>query len=338
MEDKNKPADPNADNSTEGGSLETAGTDADANIATPPDDTGGVPGANGAPSKKDKPKKKRGPKDLIARMNIYLLLFMLVVVIVIIAVVLIFLKTNSQQPTQNNKISSQNLSASALEQLANNGTTIGDAKHILNVQSNTVFQGTVLVRGNLQVAGTVQIGNTLALVGLTVSGQSSFGQLQAKSLNVAGNTAVQGQLTATSLSVAGGGSFNGAVTAPVLVANSLQLNGDLGITHHIDTGGGVPGSSRGGSLGGGGTAAVSGSDTAGSISLHTGTNPTAGCLATIYFANSFGNTPHVVISPVGFGAAGLKYYVERSTTNFSVCTASTPTASSSFEYDYIVMD
>jgi cytoskeletal protein CcmA (bactofilin family) len=338
MDDKNKP-DGSAKDSSEGESLENTGTP-DENIATPPDEGGVVaePGKGGSGGK-GKGEKKLSAKNIKSRINIYLLIFVLVIIGVIMAVVIIYLKTSSQTNNNNpSKIPSQNLSASALQQLANNGTTIGDAKHTLNIQSNTVFQGTVLVRGNLQVAGTVQIGNTLALVGLTVSGQSSFGNLQAKSLSVDGNTAVKGQLTASSLSVSGGGSFNGAVTAPILVANSLQLNGDLGITHHIDTGGGVPGSARGGALGGGGTASVSGSDTAGTISIHTGGGPSAGCFITVYFTNSFGSTPHVVITPVGGAAAGLHYYITRSTSNFSVCSGNAPSASTSFDFDYIVLD
>ncbi len=330
MEDTKK----SSEEGSEGESLEGTG------VAAQPaegDDVALAPGEAPKSPKPGKTKKKFSLKSLWARINVYLLIFFFLVIMIIIAVVLIYAKSNNPVTSSTNKIPSQNLSASALEQLANSGTTIGDAKHILNVQSNTVFQGTVLVRGNLQVAGAVQIGNTLALTGLTVSGQSSFGQLQAKGLTVAGNESVQGQLTAGSLSVAGGGSFNGAVTAPVLVANSLQLNGDLGITHHIDTGGGVPGTSRGSALGGGGTASVSGSDSAGTISLHTGTGTVSGCFVTVFFTNSFGGTPHVVVTPVGIGGSTLHYYVTRSSSNFSVCTSNAASPGTSFDFDYVVL-
>ncbi len=317
-------------NSTEGESLENA---PGASI-TP---ANGTPSAGGdSKDKKSGKPKKSIIKRILGKFNIYLLIFFIVLVIVVAASVFLYMRANKQTTESNSKAPSQNLSASALQQLASSGTTIGDAKHILNIESNAVFQGTVLVRGNLQVAGTVQIGSTLALTGLTVSGQTSLGQLQSKDLTVAGKAAVQGQLTATSLSIAGGGSFNGAVTAPVLVTNSLSLNGDLGLTHHIDTGGGVPGSSRGSAVGSAGTATVSGSDTAGSISIHTGNAPSSGCFITIFFNNSFGNTPHVVISPVGLGAATLQYYVTRSTSQFSVCSANAASSGSSFGFDYVV--
>lgn len=323
-----------AGGSTEGESLETGG-----GVVQAP--AGSVNYATNSGVTDKKPDKKGGkfsPKAILGKFNIYLLIFFLLLIIMLAAAFVLYQKANKQANNSAGKTPSQNLSASALQQLASQGTTIGDAKSILNIESNSVFQGTVLVRGNLQVAGTVQIGSTLALVGLTVSGQTSLGQLQAKDLTVAGKAAVQGQLTAASLSIAGGGSFNGAVTAPILVTNSLSLNGDLAISHHINTGGGVPGSSREQAVGGGGTATVSGSDTAGSISIHTGNSPPSGCFIAISFNNSFGNTPHVVVTPIGLGAATLQWYVTRSTTGFSVCTANAPSSGSSFGFDYVVFD
>ncbi|HSW79398.1 MAG TPA: polymer-forming cytoskeletal protein [Candidatus Saccharimonadales bacterium] len=321
------------DKGTEGESLENA---PGGNVVP----VGG--GTMSTPTGDDKKSKKKGgkfgPKAILGKFNIYLLIFLIIMAIIIAGSVFLYLQANKQTTKSQSKAPTQDLSASALQQLASQGTTIGDAKHVLNIESNSVFQGTVLVRGNLQVAGTVQIGSTLALTGLTVSGQTSLGTLQSKDLTVGGKAAIQGQLTAASLSIAGGGSFNGAVTAPVLVTNSLSLNGNLAISHHIDTGGGVPGSSRGSALGSAGTATLSGSDTAGSISIHTGNNPAAGCFITVSFNNTFGNTPHVVISPVGQGAATLQYYVNRSSSEFSICTANAPSSSATFGFDYVVLD
>ena len=278
------------------------------------------------------------PKVLLHKFNAYLIIFLFLIVVGAIILVVAYLKSSGNTLTGSNNTPNQNLSASALEQLANTGTTIGGPKQTLNIESNSVFQNAVLVRGNLDVAGSVKMGGTLALQSLTVGGSSSFGQLSAQSLAIAGNVGIQGQLTSLSLSVAGGGSFNGPVTAPALIASSLQLNGDLGITHHIDTGGGIPGLSRGGALGGGGTATVSGSDTAGSININTGGGTSSGCFATINFTHTFGSTPHVVVTPVSAAAAGLQYYVTRSTSSFSLCTANAAPATASFGFDYIVLD
>lgn len=277
-------------------------------------------------------------KLLLHRFNAYLVIFLFLVLVGIIIILVAYFRSNGQNNNSGNNASSQNLSASSLEQLANNGTVIGGPKQTLNIESNAVFQNQVLVRGDLDVAGSVKLGGSLALQSLTVGGSTSLGQLNAQSLSISGNVGVQGQLSALSISVAGGGSFGGPVTAPALVANSLQLNGDLGITHHIDTGGGLPGLSRGGALGGGGTASVSGSDTAGTINIGTGGGTAAGCFATLNFTHSFGSTPHVIVTPVGAAAAGVQYYVTRSTGSFSLCTANAAPSGTSFAFDYIVID
>jgi hypothetical protein len=276
-------------------------------------------------------------RSILNHLSIYLFAFLLLIVVGVIIAVAAYLKNSHQNPGSNNSIATQNLSAQALQQLANNGTTIGDAEHTLNIQSNSVFAGAVLVRGSLDVAGTVKMGGSLGISGLSVSGSSSFGQLQAKGISVANNLGVRGQLSAASLTVAGSGSFNGAITAPSVTTGSLQLSGNLGITHHINTGGPVPGRSNGGALGSGGTSSVSGSDTAGSISIHTGSNPVAGCFITVSFVNTFGNTPHVIVTPVGSAAAGLRYYINRTSSNFSVCTTTAAPSGSAFGFDYIVL-
>lgn len=338
MDDLAKPpTNSSPQNASDGESLETPGTSVAPVSGGESLEAPSEIAAGAASPQPEKPKNHRF-RALWQRVNIYLLGFVLVVVLGGVVVVVAYLKNTHENPTTPSNPATQNLSPEALEQLANNGTTIGDAKHVLNIQSNSIFAGTVLVRGNLEVAGTVKMGGTLALQGLTVSGTTALGQLQAKGLSVAGNTAVQGQLTAQSLSVAGSGNFNGAVTAPSIATNSLQLSGDLGLTHHIDTGGGVPGRANGGALGAGGTSSVSGSDTAGSISIHTGGHPAGGCFTTVHFVRAFGATPHVVITPVGSAAAGLNYYITRSTGSFSVCTTNSAPSGASFGFDYIVLD
>jgi cytoskeletal protein CcmA (bactofilin family) len=275
---------------------------------------------------------------LLHRFNAYLIIFLFLILVGVIIILVAYFKSNPQANNGGSNTPSQNLSTSSLEQLANNGTVIGGPKQTLNIESNAVFQNQVLVRGDLDVAGSVKLGGSLALQSLTVGGSSSFGQLNAQSLSISGNVGVQGQLSALSIGVAGGGSFGGPVTAPSIIANSLQLNGDLGITHHIDTGGGIPSLSRGGALGSGGTASISGSDTAGTINIGTGGGTAAGCFATLNFAHSFGSTPHVIATPIGAAAAGVQYYVTRSTGSFSLCTANAAPSGTSFAFDYIVID
>ncbi len=265
--------------------------------------------------------------------------FILLLIVAAIIATVLYLKARSQN-VDNNTLSSQSLSQSTLDQLANTDVTVGEPKHTLNVQSNAVFSGSVLMRENLQIAGTLQVGTNLAIAGLRVSGQSTFDDVQiTKSLAVTGSTSFQGGLNiGQSLNVKGGGTFLGAVSAPSLTVGSLQLSGDLNLTHHVAAGGATPSRSNGTALGGGGTVSVSGSDTAGTITINTGSSPAAGCFVTVTFASKFNSTPHLVITPIGSAAAGLDYYANRSTTSFSVCSTNAAPGGTTFGFDYIVLD
>jgi len=340
MEESEKQISDDSLESLEGSSsiLETPVSSAssiDSNVTPEPNLTGQPSAASPQPPKK----RGGGPfSKLLSHFNLYLLGFMLLVVVAaVLAAVLYF---HSKDKSSNTSISSQGLSQSTLNQLSNSDVTVGDAKQTLNVQSNAVFGGQVLIRSNLEVAGKLQIGSSLSLTGITVAGTSNFDQVQVgKNLSVAGDTALQGQLTVQKgINVNGGGTFNGAVSATTLTANSLQINGDLVLTHHISAGGSTPGRSTGGSLGSGGTASVSGSDTAGSITLNTGSGASAGCLITVNFTTKFNATPHVIVTPVGSAAGGLGFYINRSTTNFSVCTSNAPPSNATFGFDYMVLD
>jgi len=278
-------------------------------------------------------------KRIWQRFNIYLLLFILVVIVASSVSVIFYLKNKSDTVASKDVINSQNLSDQALKQLSNTSINVGNSKQVLNVGSNSIFAGAVLVRSDLEVAGSIKVGGDLQLPGITVSGASRFSQLQADDVTVSGTTTVQGVFTAKKgINVTGNSTIAGTLKATQVSTNSLQLNGDLILTHHITAGGPIPGLSRGGALGSGGTASVSGSDTSGSITINTGSSPAAGCFATIAFSTRFNGTPHVVITPIGSGAASINYYVNRSTTQFSVCTATPAPSGQSFGFDYIILD
>ena len=273
------------------------------------------------------------------KLNVYILLFVLLVLVAGGVMVVLFMKSRKANTNAQGTISSQNLSTSTLKQLSDSNVTIGDSKQVLNVASNAIFAGSLLVRTDLEVAGSLKVGGQLSLPGITVSGASKFGQVQADSLAIAGATSIQGVLTAKhGLSVTGEGTFTGDVTAPQISTGSLVLNGDLTLTHHVTAGGPIPALSKGTALGSGGTASVSGSDTAGSITINTGSGAAAGCFATITFTKAFSNTPHVVMTPISSGAATLSYYVNRSTSNMSICAVSPPPSGQTFGFDYIALD
>jgi cytoskeletal protein CcmA (bactofilin family) len=282
------------------------------------------------------PKKRGGLKQTLRKFNLYLVLFLFILVLAgAISAVAYF---QSKKATVTSTLKTQNLTQQTLQQVANSDATIGNAQQVLNVQSSAVFAGKVLIRDGLEVAGNLQIGGTVALTNLTVSGTAALGTVQVnKNLSVAGDTALQGSVTITkSLQVSGGATFSGPVSAPQIATSGLQLNSDLVLTHHITTGGGTPGAANGPALGGGGSASVGGSDTGGTVTINTGSNPAAGCFITVKFTAKYNATPHILLTPVGSAGGGLAYYVVRDTSSFSICDASVPPTGSSFGFDYFV--
>jgi cytoskeletal protein CcmA (bactofilin family) len=245
-----------------------------------------------------------------------------------------------QSTGSTNDLLPQSVSQATLDQLTNSDVTVGEPQHTLSVQSNAVFSGDVLVRSNLQIAGNLQVGSSLAIAGIRVTGNSTFDDVRVtKSIAVTGNSSIQGQLNIQkNLNVNGDGTFIGTLAASALTVNSLQLNGDLVLTHHLTAGGSTPARSNGSALGSGGTVSISGSDTAGSITINTGGSPNAGCFVSVTFVTKFNSTPRIALTPTSSGAAGIGYYATRTTTGFSVCTVSTPPTGSTVTFDYIALD
>lgn len=285
-------------------------------------------------------KKKDGPfKRLWHHFNIYLVAFILLIIIAGVISTLLYLRSRSVTTVSPGKINQQSLAADALQDLAKNGVQVGDPKQVLNVQSNSVFNGAVLVKGELQAAGGIKLGTgNLAISDVNVGNSATVNSLQAQTLGVAGSSKLTDLSVLRNLTVNGSGTFNGGVTTPNLTVGRLQLNGDLSIGRHIAGGGATPGRSNGGALGSGGTTTVSGSDTAGSITVNTGSGPAAGCFVTVNFTNGFSSTPHVIVTPVGSAAAGLNYYINRTAANFSVCSTNAAPGNTSFGFDYHAFD
>jgi cytoskeletal protein CcmA (bactofilin family) len=292
-----------------------------------------------ATAKSSEPKKSFGMRirGLITHLNIYLLLFIFIVVLSG-GIVLVAFQRDKKAATPTT-ITTQPLTSDTLNQLKNTEAKVGDPKQTLTIESNAIFSGKVLVRDSLDVAGSLKVGGNLTLPGLTVSGTGNIAQIQGNSLAINGNGSFQGQVTIQkNLTVSAGATFGGPISAPVITTQSLQMSGDLQVTRHIDAGGGTPGKSDGSALGNGGTSSVSGTDTAGTITINTGGSPGTGCFTTVNFTQKFSGTPHVVVTPVGSAAAGLNYYINRNNSNFSVCTTNPAPAGQTFSFDYIAMD
>jgi cytoskeletal protein CcmA (bactofilin family) len=296
---------------------------------------------NANPADKPNPQKSRKPgglKQKFKQFNLYLLLF--VFVLLLSGVIIIVGYFQSEQSNNQTSVKNQTLTQNTLDKVASSDANIGNSQEVLNVDSSAVFAGQVLVRNDLQVAGSLEIGGTVALTNLTVGGTTSLGQLSiSKNLALTGNAAIQGAVAiAGSLQVNGAGTFSGALSASQLTTANLQLNGNLVLTHHISAGGPTPNHTTGSAVGNGGTATVGGSDTSGSVIVNTGSTPSAGCFITVNFSQPFDETPHVVITPVGVDAAGIAYYVNRDVNSFSVCDATNPPSGSSFSFDYFIVE
>ncbi len=303
------------------------------------DDVAPAPDTTVATSEKVEKKKhvNRGIERL-AGLNIYLLGFALVLVLAVVVTFIAYSRNKKEEKKQASLIT-EPLSQEALDQLKQTDVRVGDPKQILSIESNAIFAGKVLIRDDLEVAGQLKLGGPLELPGISVTGASTFNQVQAKDLQIAGNGKIQGQFSVEqNLTVGGSLSVAGPLTAAQLTIQNLQVGGDLQLAKHIDAGGGTPGISRGSALGGGGTTSVSGTDTAGTVNVNTGGGPGPGCFATLTFTQAFGSTPHVVITPVGGAGASVNYYVNRSSTGFSICTTNSASAGQSFAFDYIVID
>jgi cytoskeletal protein CcmA (bactofilin family) len=300
-----------------------------------------------SPSTSDEPKPPKKKKSigstmsmLASRVNIYLLAFILLVVISLI-IVFVVMQSNNAQVAKESEIKTQELTQEAIDSLTGNEATVGDPKQLLNVESNAVFAGKVLIRDGLDVAGPIKVGGDLSLPGITVSGRSAFDEVTINSLSIAGDTSVQGRLTVQQgITVNGQASFGGPVSAPSITIDSLSINGDVQFNRHLDAGGATPSVSGGSAVGSGGTVTVSGTDTAGTVTINKGSGGGNGILATVTFASAFNGNPHVVFSPVTSSAdlaAGNYFLSNRTTSGFSISVGALP-ATGSISFDYIVID
>lgn len=288
------------------------------------------------------PVKKQGNflKNLVNRLNVYLLLF---IVVVLAGAIVFFVVFQASQEGDDPTITTQELTQETIDQLLGSDSKVGDPKQLLTIESNAVFTGKVLVQDGLDVAGPITVGGALSLPGITVSGNSAFDEVTINNLTTTGNALVQGQVSIQQgLTVSGPVTFAGTFSAASFSIQNLQVDQELLINRHIDAGGPTPGVSAGGAVGGGGTVTISGTDTAGTVTVNVGGGAGAGNLATVNFAAQFNATPHVVITPVTSQASMVhgahKFYLSgRTSGSFTIATSGgLPAGSVSF--DYIVID
>ncbi len=285
----------------------------------------------------DGPSTDRGVKKLINKINIYTAA--LIAILFILGGISYYAVVQNYKNAKAGELNTQKLNQDALDKLASTDSTVGNPKQTLSVESNAIFAGGVIIRGNTDIAGTLKVGGALSLPGLNVGGIANIDQAAVKSLTDAGDASIQGKVTIQGgISVTGSASFSGTVTASQISADSLLLGKELQLSSHIVTSGSTPGHTNGSALGGGGTASNSGTDTSGTVVINTGNNAPAGCFVTISYNRAYATIPHVIISPASSTAGGVAYYINKTAANFSICTAAdAPDNTAGMAFDYIVV-
>lgn len=293
---------------------------------------------------KDSPSTKVGPlgtvKRIIAGLNVYFLLFLLLILVALMILFVVYNNSNQEQAS----LETQELTQESIDQLIGSDAKVGDPKQLLTVESDSVFNGQVLIRDGLDVAGPIKVGGSLSLPGITVSGTSAFDEVTVNQLSIAGDAQIQGQLTVQEgLSVSGPVTFSGTLSAANFSIQSLTVEQDARFNRHIDAAGPTPNVTRGSAVGSGGTVTISGTDTSGTVGVNVGGGAGSGNLATVTFANAYSGNPHVVITPVASQGSSLidssfQFYISnRTSTSFTIA-VSDSLPSGSISFDYIVID
>lgn len=288
-----------------------------------------------------KPKKTNPVKNFFRRFNVYLLIFVLLLIIGGAYALVVYL--NSKKVPPQPIIQTEQLTQETLDQLAKGDASVGSSTSVLNVQSNAVFSGQVLIGGDLNVAGTLKLGKPLSVANITVSDKANLNEVQISNLQVAKDSTFKGSLLVQkNFNVSGSSDFNGGVRMSSLTTTDLTISGagEFILNGHIVAGGGAPQRTYGSKLGSGGTVTNSGSDTAGIVVVNTGGGGGNGCMATITFRSPFRVAPYVALTPASYDASKTGYYIKRTKTNFQICTSS-PTskaAGKSMSFTYVVLD
>jgi len=265
------------------------------------------------------------------RMDKFVLIFILILIAVVFMIFYIIEKNKAVAPVT---AKNQTLSQTTLSQLNSNSVAIGGSQETLDIQSNSVFSGSALIKGEEQVAGALTVAGNTTLQNASISGNTQLNQVAGNTLTIDGNTTLKGQLVVgQSLNVAGNTTLSGAVNAGKLTVSSLLVNGDISIDYHLVTNGLSPTIKSISSLGSGGTTSINGTDTAGTININFGSGVSGNTCVAVTFNKAFATTPSVIISPDGSSSAGSNYYVDNKTaTGYEVCLTATQATSSDFDY------
>jgi hypothetical protein len=233
------------------------------------------------------------------------------------------------------------------------GNSAGSSSQILTVSSSSLFKNRVAVDSDLKVVGGLQTSGTTALADLTVDKVSTLGVTNIRgALGVAGPVNFQspaqfgaGATLNGNLNISGNGTFGGSISAGSLNVKDISVSGTINLAGHLSISGQTPSTTALAGAGSGATSSVDGNDTAGTVTINTGTvapqspnNPYAGGqLVTVTFKSAYPRVPHVVITPIGQSAGKLDYFILKTATGFTIGTGSIPSSATGYSFDFWVV-
>lgn len=126
-------------------------------------------------------------------------------------------------------------------------------------------------------------------------------------------------------------------TNMTISVQALAVTGNLTVNGHLITGGSTPSTAVNANAGVGATCTVSGTDTAGTITVTTGSSGVvAGTQCTVSFSSSFGAAPRVVVGPSNSAAGPLDPYIgSTATNNFTVGVGTAGSTTTAYKFDYV---
>ena len=283
-------------------------------------------------------------------------LTVVVIILTVNAVIIaLVLKGQAKADTQANQ-GQVTVDQAALSKLGVNRTAVGDQGIKLTVNPDAQFNGKVNIAGDVGIAGQLKLSSKFtagdasltqleagktSLSDLNVNGDGTVSTLNLrKDLVVAGSSRLQGPVVLSQLltvnnsaNVSGSLSVGGVLAVNTLHVSSFVSDSSVTVGGHVITRGSAPALAYGSALGSNGTASISGNDASGTIAVNIGTGAGAGTLVSVVFRNSYSNTPHVIITPIGRAASSA--YVNRSASGFSIVTSS-GLSTGGLAFDYIV--
>jgi len=314
-----------------------------------------VPNETVLPAASDEGKKLRKRTYRPSHKATFIALGVVVVILAINAVVIGFvLKSKNKTDTNRDQVT---INQDVLDKIGVNRTDLGSSGVQLTIGPDAQFNGALTTAGNVNIGGqlklnskfsaneaalaVLQAGDT-ALTKLNVSGDSTLTTLNLRNaLNVTGASQLAGPVTVSqlmtiknNLNVIGNISVGGALSTASFVARDLVSTSTITVGGHIVTTGSNPTLGQGNALGSNGTAAISGSDSAGTISISIGVGAVSGTIASVSYVNNFAKTPRVVISAVGVPG---DFYITNSTAGGFSVAIPTGLPAGGYAINYIVV-